>query len=474
MKEIVIAILAKDKGYCLDFYLTCILNQTYDKKKIHLWIRTNDNNDNTESILNEFVKTHGEDYLSVYYNNDPILSHLKDYDEHEWNPTRFNILADIRQSSINYAIEKNAHYFVVDCDNFITKTLLSDLYNTRSLGCIGPMLFLSPYHYYSNFHNVADIATTYFAEQPEYYTILGKKIKGKIEVDTLHCTYFINNNILKDVEYSDGGDRYEYAIFSDTLRRKGIPQYLDNSKFYGFLFLSDQIKLDFSAYIEKYWKSEYNLMINTEGYYDFVEIGTCDFETIIGSNNPGKGISVEALPYYFNNLPDVNGVKKINSAISDENGEISFWWVKPETIKKFNLPWWVKGSSCIGGPHEIVLNQINRQGINVHHSDIFTEDKIKVKSWKTLAKENNIKHATIIKLDTEGHESKILQNMYEDMLERSDFRPSVIKFEQNKLATDTDIDIVISRISSLGYAYERISRNDAELRYRSDSSFLIH
>ena len=31
--EVVFAILAKDKEYCLDYYLECLHNQTYDKKK---------------------------------------------------------------------------------------------------------------------------------------------------------------------------------------------------------------------------------------------------------------------------------------------------------------------------------------------------------------------------------------------------------------------------------------------------------
>ena len=42
-KNIVIAILAKDKEYSLKFYLECIYNLNYNKKNIHLYIRSNDN-----------------------------------------------------------------------------------------------------------------------------------------------------------------------------------------------------------------------------------------------------------------------------------------------------------------------------------------------------------------------------------------------------------------------------------------------
>ena len=49
-ETIVVAILAKDKAHCLPFYLQCIYNQTFPKKKTHLYIRTNDNNDNTQPL----------------------------------------------------------------------------------------------------------------------------------------------------------------------------------------------------------------------------------------------------------------------------------------------------------------------------------------------------------------------------------------------------------------------------------------
>tara|TARA_B100000768_G_scaffold70548_1_gene67717 strand:- start:1735 stop:2532 length:798 start_codon:yes stop_codon:yes gene_type:complete len=263
MKEIVVAILAKDKEYCLDFYLRCILNQTYDKKKIHLWIRTNDNKDNSKTILDNFIKKHGEEYLSVYYKFDPISESLKNYDEHEWNSERFNILGAIRQESINYAIKKGAHYFVADCDNFITKDTLQHFYDLRALKFAGPMLKLTPSMWYSNFHNQAT-EYGYFKENDDYHSIWSQKQQGLIKVDTLHCTYFINNDILSDITYNDGSGRYEYAILSHTLRKKEINQYLDNTKFFGFLFLNDQIQDTFDNFIKDNWKSEYSFMNEKE------------------------------------------------------------------------------------------------------------------------------------------------------------------------------------------------------------------
>lgn len=256
MENIVVAILAKDKEYCLGFYLKCILNQTIDKKRIHLYIKTNDNKDNTQEILENFIKKHGQKYASVYYNSESISEKLKKFSEHQWNTERFKILSKIRQESIDFAIEKNAHYFVADCDNFIVNDTIEYLYNFKNLGVVGPMLKLTKNHFYSNYHNVAN-ESGYFKKNDEYLKIWKRDIKGAIQVDTLHCTYFINNNLLKHITYDDNSNRYEYAIFSDNLRKRKIPQYLINSRFFGFLFLNDQIKLTFNEFVTKNWESEY-------------------------------------------------------------------------------------------------------------------------------------------------------------------------------------------------------------------------
>ena len=42
---LVFTILARDKATTLPRFLNCLLNQTYPKKLIHLYIKTNDNID---------------------------------------------------------------------------------------------------------------------------------------------------------------------------------------------------------------------------------------------------------------------------------------------------------------------------------------------------------------------------------------------------------------------------------------------
>ena len=234
--EIVIAILAKDKAHVLPYFLQAILNQTYQKSKLHLYIRTNDNTDSTATVLEEFIAIHSESYASVYYNSDSISQSLTQYSQHEWNRERFKILGKIRQESIDYARLIGAHYFVVDCDNFISPTCLAEMFSMRGLGVIAPLLRSRTA--YSNYHHsVTD--TGYYKDSQLYHTILRNEMRGCLEVAVVHCTYFISQNVLQEVSYDDGSERYEYVIFSDVLRKKKIPQYIDNRNDYGTLTFAE-------------------------------------------------------------------------------------------------------------------------------------------------------------------------------------------------------------------------------------------
>ena len=46
-------------------------------------------------------------------------------------------------------------------------------------------------------------------------------------------------------------------------------------------------------------------------HYNFVEIGTSDFDTLIeGADDEQVGLSIEPIAYYLNKLPDKKNVKK--------------------------------------------------------------------------------------------------------------------------------------------------------------------
>lgn len=235
---VTIAILAKDKAHCLPFYLHCIEKQTWPKSKTLLYIRTNNNNDNTAQILKDWIEKVKTYYLKIYFDETDFDEQVQNFGQHEWNNIRFRVLGTIRNESVKWALENHSHYFVCDCDNFILPQTIENLIQTN-LPIVSPLLKSKTN--YSNYHSAID-QNGYFEFSPTYMPILNCKLKGLIQLPVVHCTYYVNYHVLKDIEYLDETLRHEYVIFSHNARKKNIRQYLDTREVYGYLTFAENSK----------------------------------------------------------------------------------------------------------------------------------------------------------------------------------------------------------------------------------------
>lgn len=249
-RPVTIAILAKDKAHTLPLYLMCLENQTFPKKNTYLYIRTNNNTDETEQILRNWVEGVKDQYLGIYFDACNVKEPVQDFGQHEWNSIRFKVLGRIRQESMDWAHAHGSHYFVIDCDNFIFPHTLEALVSVN-LPIIAPLLYSN--NAYSNFHSKID-ENGYHLPCPNYLPILNREIKGLIELPVVHCTYLVRYEYLSLMTYDDESYRYEYVIFSDNARKKGIPQYLDTREVYGNLTLCENAQ----ELVREPWFLEFN------------------------------------------------------------------------------------------------------------------------------------------------------------------------------------------------------------------------
>jgi len=244
-RPLAIAVLAKNKEHILPTYLNALLLQTEVNSDTLFYIRTNDNRDQTDEVLRDWYKKWNWKYKMVF-DDSSIDTSLLGIDNHDWNGHRCKILAEIRQKSIDFAISENADYFVADCDNLISPETITQLRST-GLPVVAPLLQCAvETSMYSNFHTDVDI-NGYFKQDDIglYNNLLYQRIKGLVDLKVVHCTYYIKNSVLPQIVYDDDTYRYEYVMFSDNLRKKGIPQYLDTRKVYGRISFSvDQPSFD--------------------------------------------------------------------------------------------------------------------------------------------------------------------------------------------------------------------------------------
>ena len=248
-KKVFWAILAKQAEKTLPLYLSCLLNQDYDKKSIILYIRTNDNSDQTEAILENFVREHGPKYHTILYDNTSVDSRLKEFHNHDWSAFRFQILGEIRDKSLKLAEEYGCDfYFVSDVDNFIVSNTLSNLVSLN-LEIVAPMLVnaksleskaagVGGGDLYSNFHCDYDEGGNYLHDSL-YDKLITREYQGVHKVRLVHCTYLVRIDVIPKLDYLLNLNNYEYRNLSISAEQNGVSQYLDNRFPYGALTLVD-------------------------------------------------------------------------------------------------------------------------------------------------------------------------------------------------------------------------------------------
>jgi len=183
--------------------------------------------------------------------------------------------------------------------------------------------------------------------------------------------------------------------------------------------------------------------------YDFIEIGTSNFDTLIQSADDNvKGISVDAVKYYIDNLPDKLNCKKINVGISNVNSTLNVYYIPENVIEENNLPHWFKGCNCINNYHPLHVQH------NVSH--LCKIDKVKVITTYELFYQNRVRNVKYLKIDTEGHDVTILRSLFFYIKNLPiAFYPNRILFESNEHSDPKEVDQIIQLYCSIGYKLEK-------------------
>lgn len=180
-------------------------------------------------------------------------------------------------------------------------------------------------------------------------------------------------------------------------------------------------------------------------HYDFIEIGTSDFDTLIEtSNDNAVGISIEPIKYYINRLPDKQNIIKVQAALSTTDGEVDVYYIEDSKIEENNLPWWVRGSNSINNPHPFAIKELGEELYN----SLVTIEKVPTISWKTLIDTYNVGSVDYLKIDTEGHDHIIFRDFLDYCNEHSFPIPSKITLEYHDgVSNKIEIDKLVSELS---------------------------
>ena len=181
--------------------------------------------------------------------------------------------------------------------------------------------------------------------------------------------------------------------------------------------------------------------------YDFIEIGTSNFDTLIqAATDATVGLSIEPILYYLDQLPSPVGVKKINCAVSrtNQNEMLEVYYVPESEIKAHKLPNWLRGCNSVGEYHLMHTN------LNVQH--LVQKQLVPCLPIGTVFDQNNVSELDYLKIDTEGSDCAIMLHLAEYLKTRPGARyPKKILFESNELAVPAQVEQVKKKFIDLGY-----------------------
>ena len=237
--RVLLAILAKQAEAALPLYLQCIEALDYPKSAITIYIRTNNNTDDTAALLRRWAARVSHLYAFIEFDASDVAEPVQEFGVHEWNPQRFAVLGKLRNSCLQKTLDHRCDFmFVADVDNFVRPGTLRNLV-AANLPIVAPFLrSIEAGSFYANFFSETTEAG-YFAESDQYHWALQRQVRGLIEMPVVHCTYLVRADVIPELTYIDGTDRYEFVIFSDSARRASIAQYLDNRQVYGYIARDD-------------------------------------------------------------------------------------------------------------------------------------------------------------------------------------------------------------------------------------------
>jgi hypothetical protein len=197
--------------------------------------------------------------------------------------------------------------------------------------------------------------------------------------------------------------------------------------------------------------------------YDFVEIGTSDFDTLIEqATDTTRGISIEPVRYYLDRLPEKPGVKKICGAVSATNRKsmLQVYYVPESVIVKHQLPSWLRGCNSVGNYH------LQHQKLGIEH----LVETSHVPCWPIgqLFEQEQVTELDLLKIDTEGQDVSIMLHLYEWLQHQpATQKPRRIEFESNELSDPEKVVQVVNKYKTLGYDVVALSRNETVLEISS-------
>ena len=213
-------------------------------------------------------------------------------------------------------------------------------------------------------------------------------------------------------------------------------------------------------------------------HYDFIEIGTADFDTLVEQDWPEdvRGICVEPRADLLSNLIDRVNVIKVNAAISSADGFAFLCYVDIKDIpQKFlkaehAVERDFRGISTLHHLHPAVLQWVEAGEIAAEY---VKKETVPVITWPTFASTYDITSIGYLKIDAEGHDIVILKEYFKYCELNASCLAETIEFETQVNVWGDLIYEAFDDLKKLGYTLNCLSNDQNAIFDKKESSVLV-
>ncbi|XP_024919938.1 procollagen galactosyltransferase 1 isoform X2 [Cynoglossus semilaevis] len=206
-----------------------------------LWVATDHNEDNTTTILRDWLSTVQTLYHYVEWRPKEVPSRYPDEDgPKQWTDLRYEHVMKLRQVALESAREMWADYFMLaDCDNLLTNPDVLWKMMKENKTIIAPML--ESRAAYSNFW-CGMTSQGYYKRTPAYIPIRKQVRKGCFAVPMVHSTFLIDlrKEASKQLAFHPPHPEYTWAfddiiVFAYSAQMADVQMFVCNKETYGYL-----------------------------------------------------------------------------------------------------------------------------------------------------------------------------------------------------------------------------------------------
>ncbi|XP_071878104.1 glycosyltransferase 25 family member [Bombus fervidus] len=241
---VLITILVRNKAHTLPYFLTFLEQLTYPKERIHLWICSDNNIDNSIEILSAWLKNERSKYHGVEINFDEKSNGFEDENEiAHWSPQRFLHVINLREEALHAGRNIWADFiWMLDADVFLTNPNTLNELILKNETVVAPLLKSDGL--YSNFW-AGMTSDFYYLRTEKYEPILFREIKGCFNVPMIHSAVLIDlRKHISDLLTYDPKNLNQYSgpiddiiTFAVGANNSDIPLFICNDNIYGFIMV---------------------------------------------------------------------------------------------------------------------------------------------------------------------------------------------------------------------------------------------